>query len=448
MRALSLTDHLFLLLEHQQPMHIAVVCLFRLPRAQSLDNFIPPLLDTIYRSSAAPTYPFNQVLYRKVYWRSVSRIDIDKHFFYHTLQENAGNAELLAHLSNLHSQPLVLTRPMWQLHLIDGLAPSDGQARFAIYLKIHHALVDGIGGMRVLRAALSEDPQALLTAPFWALIKPQKAHNPPPKSTAIKPLSSISNITKALHKRWQERHLISFTSSFAAPPSALNTAIDGSRRLAIRSYNKARFTRIAQAFAVSGNDVVLAVCAGALARYLATHYQLPTRPLVGFVPISLRDDDGLAGNRLSFLLSNLATDVADRQARLLAISQSMQDSKARIAGLNYNEIIGYSLAIYAATGANLLTGLLPTRQGFNLIISNTPGNAKPLYLNGAILEGVYPASVLLQGQALNITLVNYAGNLDFAITACDSVLHDSDSLLDLIADELDSYEQLASAQAN
>lgn len=430
---LSITDHLFLGLDRKQPMHIAVLCFFSVPDNQNSSDFLKALYANMAQSPKKPTYPFNQKLHRRLFWQTVDAIDVNQHFFYHHL----GGRELLDYVGDLHSQRLAKHRPMWQLFLLDGLKENNDKGQFAIYLKMHHALVDGVGGMRVLQATLSEHINHKRSLPFWSL-PPSTKHKPkaPTKST-LRPIAT------ALKKRWQDRQLPSFTSSFSAPKSPLNQRIDHTRTIGVRSYDKSVIKGLARHFCVSDNDMILALCAGALRRYLLTTKTLPKRPLIGFIPISLRDDDSIGGNRLSFLLGNLATHVDDPLARLHAISQSTTDSKHRLKGLNYKQVIGYSLAIYGLAGLNLLTGVAPRRQGFNLIISNTPSTDRPLYLDGARLDSVYPLSVLLHGQALNITLVNYAGHIDLALTACTTTLPNISTLLDGIQQELLSYQALA-----
>lgn len=108
--------------------------------------------------------------------------------------------------------------------------------------------------------------------------------------------------------------------------------------------------------------------------------------------------------------------------------------------MNQTQIINYSACIYGAAGLNLATGLYPTRQSFNLIISNVPGAKEPLYLNGARLTSIFPASVLFDGQALNITLANYQDKIDFGITACDVALPDIQSLPKRLEDALIALE--------
>lgn len=451
MRALSLSDHLFLMLEtKKQPMHVAGVCVFELPYDAD-DDFLYRLIDDMQMDKIAPSFPFNQMLYKKAFWKTDDNFRVEHHFRHIALPKPAGTKELLSYISREHSRLMDRQKPMWEFHLIEGLE-SEAQGRpkrFALYLKIHHAMTDGVAAMRLLQMSLSKSPHERLSLPVWALstkIRNQLdnflPHNKSLMQITKEQLSSIPTVAQAITRRFQDRHLNEFTSSFDAPPSILNQRIRATRKVAAQSFAKSRFEAIAKYFAVTTNDVILAVCSGALRHYLLEHDALPKQPLVAFVPISLRKDDSAVGNQLSFLLTNLGTHQHSPYKRLHTIAQSMQDGKQRFAAFNQTEAINYSALIYGLFGLNLATGIYPKKQGFNLIISNVPGAKTPLYLNGARLTAIYPASVLFDGQALNITLANYQDKIDFGITACDIALPHIDWLLDYIEDELVGFETL------
>lgn len=425
-------------------MNVAGICLFELPENHT-PNFIKALFDTMHASKAEPTFPFNQRLHKAFFWQKDEHFNSKNHFRHVVLPPSAGTKALLDYVSAQHSQPMDRDKPLWQIHLIEGIAPeTDGRpSRFAIYLKLHHAMIDGVGAMRLLQTFWSDDPEARLDTPFWAIPKKRHAHaHKAIKDTIKEQLDTLKPVGKALMQRWHDRHLPEFTSSFDAPKSLLNQRIGNARRVEIIAFAKERLQKIAKTFGVTTNDVILAVCAGGLRSYLLQKNALPKKPLIGFVPISLRQDDSMAGNQISFLLANLATATPDPKERLLKIARSTKDSKERFLGLNHAQIINYSLAIYGLAGLNLATRLYPAKQTFNLIISNIPGTKTPMYLNGARLTGLFPVSVLFDGQALNITLANYQNSIDICLTACKDILPDVDKLLDCLEQELDVLENL------
>lgn len=448
MRKLSVTDHVLLSLENQkQPMNVAGLCLFEVPD-DTPDNappFAKCLYDTMVRDNV-PTFPFNQTLHKKRFWKLCDRLDLSYHFRYVCLKDTQNADEFLSYVSEQHSLLLDRHKPLWQIHLIDNIPPeSHGRpSRFAMYLKLHHAMIDGVGAMRLLQTFWSDDPQTRLNASFWAIPKKRHTHHTHKaiKDTLKEQLDTLKPVGKALLQRWHDRHLPEFTSSFDAPKSLLNQRIGKARRVEIIAFAKERLQKVAKTFDVTTNDVILAVCAGGLRSYLSEKNALPKQPLIGFVPISLRQDDSMAGNQLSFLLANLATATADPKERLLHIAKSTKDSKGRFLKLNHAQIINYSLAIYGLAGLNLATRLYPTKQAFNLIISNIPGAKTPMYLNGAKLTGLFPVSVLFDGQALNITLANYQNTIDVCLTACKDILPDVDKLLEHLEQELGILENL------
>ncbi|MDO4250928.1 MAG: wax ester/triacylglycerol synthase family O-acyltransferase [Moraxella sp.] len=445
MRALSASDHLFLMLESKkQPMHVAGACVFELPDTAD-DKFIATLIEDMQIGKIPPSFPFNQILHKHLFWQTDENFRVQHHFRHIALPKPAGMAELFAYVSKEHSRIMDRQKPLWELHLIEGLAPeSEGRPeRFALYLKIHHAMADGVAGMRLFQSMLSTSPTERLSLPIWALATRQRNQidsllpkDKSPYAIAKAQLGSIVPVGKELVTRFYDRHNTNFTSSFDAPACLLNQRIQASRQVVGQAFDKSRFEKIASAFDVTTNDVILAVCAGALRTYLLSQDALPAKPLIAFVPVSLRKDDSKVGNQLSFLLANLATHKQDPIARLRTIANSVIDGKTRFGRMNQTQIINYSAAIYGLAGINLATGLYPTKQAFNLIISNVPGVKQSLYLNGARLSAIYPASVLFDGQALNITLANYQDKIDVGITACDIALPDIGTLLTHLEDEL------------
>lgn len=450
MQALSVTDHLFLLLESdKQPMNVAGLCLFELPSTAN-DDFIQNLVKQLTHDTTPPTPPFNQLLKNRAFWVNDEHFDISRHIKHHTL-DDGNESSLLAYISNEHARMLNRTRPLWECHIIDGLKPAtqDSPNRFAIYLKMHHAMADGVAAMRLFERSLSTSSDDEFTWQFWADNKPKKPKTKQPNhlkhtitSLIKEQIGTIKPVAKELINGLKNRHSTYTISTLNTPSSPLNQRISKDRQILTHSFDKQRFSLIAKHFNASTNDVILAVCSGALRHYLSAKNALPSTPLTAFVPISLRQDDSHLGNQLSFLFTNLATHKSDDMARLNAIQASILDSKNRFARMTQAQIINYSLISYGWAGINLATKLAPTKQAFNLIISNVPSDDTPRYLNGARLTHIFPASVLLDGQALNITLANHQDQLDFGITACPTALPDIEQLPMLIEQQLTRYEQL------
>lgn len=455
MRALTAVDHLFLLLEtRKQPMHVAGLCIFELPPSAD-DDFIPQLIEQLKSDKAAPSFPFNQVLRNIGFWDKDDHFDINHHFHHIALPSTSSDAELMDYISCEHGRMITdRTKPLWEFHLIEGIAAirAGSPKRFAIYLKIHHAMVDGIAAMRLLERSLSTSSHDRFRLPFWSLTTKYRNQidailpiHKPAWAILKEQLGTIKPVTREIIRGFKHRHRKNFVSTFDAPKSLLNQRISNTRLFIIQSFDKARFANVAQKLQVTTNDIILAVCSGALREYLLSQDALPKKPLIAFVPISLRQDDSSFGNQLSFLLANLGTHESNPITRLKTIKSSINDGKKRFSRMTQAQVINYSALTYGWAGINLATRIYPTKQAFNLIISNVPGNNDPLYLNGAKLTGIFPASVLFDGQALNITLANYQDKLDFGITACSSTLPKIDKLPSLIEKYLKEYENITIA---
>jgi WS/DGAT/MGAT family acyltransferase len=211
------------------------------------------------------------------------------------------------------------------------------------------------------------------------------------------------------------------TLPFAAPRTMLNVRIGGARRAAAQSWSLDRIKSVKRAAGVTVNDVVLAMCAGALRYYLSEQQALPDTPLVAMVPISLRsaEEADSGGNMVGSILCNLATDVDDPAKRLAAISKSMRGNKKVFSELPRLQAFALSALLIAPLGFSALPGFVSSAPPpFNIVISNVPGPTEPIYWGGARLDGNYPLSIALDGQALNITLVNNADNIDFGLVGC------------------------------
>jgi WS/DGAT/MGAT family acyltransferase len=206
---------------------------------------------------------------------------------------------------------------------------------------------------------------------------------------------------------------------FKAPATMLNVHITGARRVAAQDWSLARIKAVARASDATLNDIVLAMCAGALRTYLLEADALPDESLTTMVPVSLRTDDSAGGNAVGAVITSLATDIAEPSWRLDRIKQSMQIAKDTLSALTPLQRLALSAANMAPLPVvSALGGGEGWRPPFNLTISNVPGPKNDLYLNGARLQGIYPLSIPYHGQALNITLTSYGDNLGFGLTGC------------------------------
>lgn len=207
-----------------------------------------------------------------------------------------------------------------------------------------------------------------------------------------------------------------------------NQRITRNRRFATQQYPMEQLKRIAKASGTKLNDVALAACGGALRTYLLEQGELPSSPLIAFVPVNVRPKgDPGGGNAVGAMLASMATDVADPVERLRAVAASTTEAKNQYEGLSREAIMAYSAALMAPIGLQTLgamTGLGSQKQLFNVTVSNVPGPTETLYFGAARMEACYPLSIIAHGLGLNVTLFSYAGHMHIGYTGCrDTVPH-------------------------
>jgi WS/DGAT/MGAT family acyltransferase len=425
MDLMSPTDSIFLLTESREhPMHVGGLQLFEPPEGAGPD-FAREVYDTLVANREfqptfrkRPSWVLGGLANVAWVYDDPDDVDIDYHVRRSALPSPGRVRDLLELTSLLHSSLLDRHRPLWEGHFIEGL--KDG--RFAFYSKVHHSLIDGVSALKLMQRSLATDPDDLEVRPIWSL--PRRRH-----SVVRSPLQTLRQTAESVAafgpSAWSlaraaliEQQL---TLPFAAPRTMLNVRIGGARRAAAQSYSLDRIKSVKRAAGVTVNDVVLAMCSGALRYYLTEQHALPDTPLVAMVPVSLRsaEEADSGGNMVGSILFNLATDVDDPAARLAVISESMRGNKKVFSELPRLQAFALSALLIAPLGFSSLPGFVSSAPPpFNIVISNVPGPTEPMYWAGARLDGNYPLSIALDGQALNITLVNNANNIDFGLVGC------------------------------
>ncbi|MFF2085619.1 wax ester/triacylglycerol synthase family O-acyltransferase [Nocardia sp. NPDC058176] len=444
-------DALFLLAESREhPMHVGSLQLFEPPEDAGPDylrEFRDALLaDKTFR----PTFrkrPATWLGAPQLAWAQDDEVDLDYHVQRSALPAPGRIGQLLDHTSTLHSALLDRHRPMWELHFVEGLA--DG--RFALYSKMHHALIDGVSAQRLLRRTLTTDPFAAEVKTPWNLPRKQRPEARAQSKSGLGGLlggmNSAASATAALMRATRTGLLQQqLTLPFEAPRTLFNVPIGGARKCAVRSWSMDRVKQVKKATGTTVNDVVLAMSAGALRSYLLERNALPDKPMIAMVPMSLRDPDDTdtQGVKIAALLCNLGTDVADPLERLRVVSESTQRNKEVYRSLTPAQTLAVAGVMLSPMAAMLLPGFASMgTPPFNIVISNVPGAREPLYWNGARLDAAYPLSIPLDGQAVNITLTSNGDNLDFGLVGCRRTLPDLHRLLDHLEDSLAALEDAA-----
>lgn len=446
-------DSAFLIQEaREHPMHVGGLQLYHLP-AGADEDYVGDLYRELlsYRDVAPlfaqrPRAPVGSV--GNFWWQTETNVDIEYHVRRSALPRPGRIRELLELVSRLHGSLLDRHRPLWEYHLIEGLPDT----RFATYVKCHHALADGITLTRKVLQACSIDPDARDNPPMWSPSGQSKT--PKPQRRAVNPLDTFRSAGNALMDfpgmgsmlfEYGRAAIKDQTAvlPYTAPRSMFNRPISGSRRVAAQSWDIARVLRVGKARGVTLNDVVLAMSAGALRRYLLANDALPDDPLIASVPVSLRTSGagGEEGNAITFVLVNLATHLADPEARLEAITSSMRATKAVMADRSGLQMA--AMGVVTAIGPSALTripGSSSAPPPYNVLISNVPGPRERLYWNGAELEAIYPLSIPTENQALNITCLSYADHLEFGIVGCRLAVPKLQRLLEYLEDSLQELE--------
>ncbi len=426
------TDSMFLLAESREhPMHVGGLQLFELPEDAGPD-FVRELMETFRGTdNISPTFrkrpaePVSSL--GNTWWTLDDTIDYDHHIRHSAVPQPGRIRELLQLTSRWHGSLLDRHRPLWEAHVVEGL--EDG--RIAVYSKIHHALVDGVAAIRLMKRSLSEDPDARDCVPPWAL--------PPRKSSGdaggFDPMGLLRGLGGAAS---EAAGLLPASTKIvsqilrdgditlpSAPRTILNGRVGGARRFAAQSWEIERLRRVAKSSGTTLNDVVLAMVSGALREYLLEQHALPDEPMSAMVPVSLALRAESAGkeagdsNSVGAIIVNLATDRENGATRLEEIAYSSRTTKKLLGDLSQNQILAFSALQMLPLAMSPLPGFIKyARPPFNVIVSNVPGPKSQMYFNGARLDGMYPVSIVLDGQAINITLCSRDNYLDFGIIGC------------------------------
>lgn len=454
-KKLNPLDRLFLAAETRESlMHVGGLILFSPPEGGS--RSFRGLLEELKRKPVAYP-PYNLKLRHPDLltsplqaWVEDKDFDVDYHCRRSALPSPGDERELGILVSRLHSNKLDFHRPPWEVHLIEGLEGG----RLALYTKMHHSLVDGYTSMRLLMRSFSPDPTVRDTPMFFALPPPdrerQRDEDPAPTfdrllAAAREQLGATKDAAKAIANvvrasRDKDRSLV---SPLHAPRSVLNQRISRNRRFATQQFSTARLRRIAKAREGTLNDMVLALCAGALRKLLGEQGSLPEEALVAMLPVNVRPkDDPGGGNAVSAILASLATDIADPVARLEAIIASTKRAKDQLSGMSKSAIQQYgSLLLTPALLSQIPGAVGRVRPAFNLVISNVPGPEAPLYFRGWRAEALYPLSIPFHGYSLNITVNGYAGTLNFGFIGCRDALPHLQRLAVYSAEALEELEK-------
>ena len=455
MHHLSGLDAAFLYLETPEtPMHVASLHVYELPEGYEGDFVEDVRRHIAGRLHMAPV--FRRVLVNMPFelanpvWAIENDVDLEYHIRSTVLPKPGSRAQLDRLIGRLHSSLLDRSRPLWEFYVIEGLASPPGKRHIGFYAKVHHASLDGAGGIALSNAMLDTGPvpREVKAAPRrhakaaenYGIAELSAAGVRHSATQLVKLARTLPTLARVALQRLRATPSAGATRThWFGPRTPLNVSITNQRSFASVSVPLAEVRHIAKANECTVNDVVLATCAGALRHYLADMGCVPDAPLLAGVPVSLREAGNTDMNtQASMVRISLATTIADPLQRLAAIRESSSAAKALMASmksvvptdfpsLGAPWLISGIAALY---GRSRMANRIPPIA--NVAISNVPGPQFPLYLAGAKMLTYYPVSIASHGIALNITVQSYNGSLDYGLTACRKAMPDVPELAALM----------------
>lgn len=455
-KVLKVNDSAWLYAEsHRTPMQVALLATFSVPEDQP--DFVGDLVAR-WREARQYQPPFNYLLRGTPVpsWQELDpdEIDLDYHLRHSALPRPGSQRELGVLVSRLHSAKMDRRYPLWECHIIEGLEDN----LWSMYFKVHHSQIDGVGGVRLLKRMLSADPDARDMLPPWAVgtrgpdqsgLPPREKPServPEQRNGSASVVESAGAVLGSLGRTYAESLVGSKDADravpFRAPKTLFNGRIHRPRRFATQHYPVDRLRAVAAATGSSLNDVFLAVCGGALRRYLLDRDALPSESLIANVPVSVREGDGAGvGNAITFLYASLGTDVADPVERIKSIKASTKLGKERLPHVNGLAMDAYTAVLMGPFLSQAILGFGGRgRPASNVVISNVPGPAESRYLDGSKLKEIYPVSLLFNGQALNITAVSYDGEFNIGFTGDRDSIPSLQHIAVYAGEELDALE--------
>lgn len=454
---LSGLDSSFLHLEGDAThMHVAGCAVFE-GKAPPYDELVEKIVSRLhlvprYRQRLA-FVPFSQ---GRPVWVDDPHFNVTYHVRHTALPRPGGEEELKRLAGRVFSQSLDRSRPLWEIWLVEGLA----EERFALLSKTHHALVDGVSGVDIATVLFDASADPMPVAP------PDQDWLPRPLPSSAQLLADalveratvpgevLRGVRAALRgPRAVSERVVGAAAGLSAitraglqtaPPSPFNVRIGPHRRFTWVSVELTDLKNVKNEFGTTVNDVVLAVVAGALGRYMRLHGQRTEDvELRAMVPVSVRADveRGALGNRVAAMWAPLPVGMTNPVARLTRIHDSMvslKESGQAVGAQVLTELSGFAPPTIMAQAARLQA----RQRMFNLVVTNVPGPQFPLYMLSHRLQALYPMVPLAENTALGIAIMSYHGTLSFGLVSDYDAVPD----LETLAEELrSSIEELVAA---
>jgi len=435
-KTIPLIDLTFFLLESKNsPTHVAALMLFQLPDDAG-KRYVAELAAAYRRGT--PVHPFNWVAEFPALgmprWVDAGALDMKYHVRHTALPAGATWSDLRELVGELHSQVLDRSHPCFRAYFIEGLP----DRQFALFFKVHHAMVDGASAIARIAASLDESPDARTVRPIYSIGfdaagapagGERKRAVAALKSIVAKQAIAVTDLSGSLLRKGIRRDATG-SLPFTAPRTPMNVPMRPGRTIATLSLPLAEMKATGKAFGGTINDVAVTIVDAALHRYLDDLGAAAVDRLVALCPLSLREaGDQEATTKASTMFVPLGKRTASIAQRMDEVMRAAASAKAEIVRMNKDAAMLYSLVAFGLSDVAVRTGAAAvTRPVANLILSNVPGPRTDLHLRGAKLQAIYPISGLGAGVGLNVTLISYAGSMNFGFVGNGTALPDLDRL--------------------
>lgn len=444
MERLSGLDAFFLYLESPtQPLNVCCVLELdtaTMPGGYRFEDFRAALSLQV---AAVPEFRLkladNQLNFDHPVWVGDDGFELARHLHRVALPSPAGHKELAEICGHVAAQPLAREHPLWEIWVIEGLHGDDGlagRAGMAVVVKAHHALVDGVAGANLLAHLSSTFPDAPPPEPavragrahplhiaasglIGASLRPWRLANVLP--------ATLARAAKTILRARNGGHTMA--APFTAPQTAFNGSFTRRRNIAFSDVDLEDVKTIKNRFGVTVNDVVTALCAGAVRQFLRDRGELPEAPLVASVPVSVHDKSDRPGrNKTTWMLCRLETHIDDPAERLSSVAAGNAAAKDHTALLgpsllqDWTQLAGQTM--YGAAMKLLPRIPMPENPAHNMVLSNVAGPPDQLYFLGCKITGIYPLGPIVAGAGLNVTVMSLNGRIGVGIISCPDLVDD------------------------
>lgn len=448
MERLSGLDAFFLYLETPtQPLNVCCVLELdtsTMPGGYTYGGFRAWLAKSV---AAVPEFRMkladNQLNFDHPVWVDDENFQLDRHVHHVGVPAPGGRRELAEICGYIAGLPLDRDRPLWEMWVLEGGADSDA---VVVMLKVHHALVDGVAGANLLHHLCSLRPDA----PAPKAVRGAGGGNPvqiavsglvgfarrPLRLATVLPATILTVAKTALRAREGR----TMAAPFSAPPSPFNGSVTRYRNVAYTQLDMRDVKRVKDRFGVTVNDVVVALCAGVLRRFLLERGELPDHPLVATVPVSVHGKSDRPGrNQTTWMFCRVDSHIGDPAERIRAGAAGNGAAKDHAAALGptlLHDWTQFGGPTMFGAAMRLLPRIPINRSAYNLILSNVPGPRDQLYFLGCRVDSMYPLGPIIGDAGLNITVMSLNGELGIGIIACPDLLPDLWSMADAFPDAL------------